>query len=140
MLYDGGPWPSHFENIRDEKVLSFLEQHVWMYPTRPRPVGEHFELNPDLLLAKRLSVHSTNIWDAIKATDLTGLMDAVDQAADTIDKISSTYMGNGVREKVQELRSSHVATFPQGAGFGGYIAGVSALPVGSDWKPIKIRR
>ena len=28
MLYDGGPWPSHFENFRDEKILSFLEQHV----------------------------------------------------------------------------------------------------------------
>ena len=111
-----------------------------MYPTRPRPAGEHFKLNPDLLLAKRLSVHSTNIWDAIKATDLYGLIAAVDQAADTIDEISSTYMGNGVREKVQELRSFQVATFPQGAGFGGYIAGVSTLPVGSDWKPVKIRR
>lgn len=137
--YDGGPWPSELETIRDEKTLKWIEDIVTLEPSVSRPNGEafHLEIKPSYI--KKLSDYTNNLWESIKHRDLEGLVEAVNGCRNSISCFSDTYLANGIKEKVEELHSNGVlATFPQGAGCGGYIACISENP--KERIRVKLRR
>ncbi|MBK8024808.1 MAG: adenylyltransferase/cytidyltransferase family protein [Chloroflexi bacterium] len=129
--YSGDYWPRHIEHVLDEKMLQFVEQHLWLIPLGPR----HDGYNP---LAERL----------ITAEGARALADAADHTWAALLRGDLPAFGAGIRDSFQ----AQIAMFPymvndtilalidqyrdqalgwklSGAGGGGYLILVSDRPI-----------
>lgn len=70
--YDNHFWPEKIETCEDERVLSWLENHLCMIPMEPRRPGCSVVEGKDIneLKVKTLAAAASRCWDAIMDMDL----------------------------------------------------------------------
>ena len=70
--YDNHFWPERIETCEDERVLSWLENHLCMIPMEPRRPGCSVVEGKDIneLKVKTLAAAAARCWDAIMDMDL----------------------------------------------------------------------
>ncbi len=139
--YNGKYWPEKIERVNDERILSWLENHIYMVTLWPRPAGTDLLCNtnvtPDNIVA--LTTAADHCWDAIMNMDIVAFGKAVTESF----KAQITMFPNMVYERIQEVidqyKDSVLGYKLPGAGAGGYLVLVSEKPVPNAMK-LKIRR
>lgn len=142
--YDGHYWPSKIESCHDEKVLSWLEDHVALVPMFPRRPGcsvvEGKDITP--VKVKALTDAAASCWDAILDRNLEAFAKSFRASFDAQVALFPAMMQPGVQEYIDSLKDKVLAWKMLGAGGGGHLLVVlpdnAELPEGA--LPIKIRR
>lgn len=143
-FYDGHFWPSKIETVRDERVLSWLEDHLVLVPMFPRRNGcsvvEGKCVSPEKV--ERLTRAADRCWTSLLAMDLEGFSEAFRDSFEAQLSMFPAMMQPGVEEYISRYGDKALAWKMLGAGGGGHL--LLVLPDGTSRTPemlsIKIRR
>lgn len=124
--YNGRYWPEKIEQLNDDDVLDWLEQHLCLIPIEPRKPGCSVVVGKDITLekVKNLAKAADDCWSAIKSKDLKAFAAAYNSSF-----YSQVAMFPAmIRDNVQKYIDQY-AQYPEvlalkmpGAGGGGYLA------------------
>lgn len=139
--YDGRYWPEKIEQCHDEKILSWLEDHICLVPMFPRRPGcsvvEGKDITPEKVAA--LTGAADRCWDAIMDCDLKRFAKAFADSFDAQVAMFPAMMQPGVQEFIDKWKPVAKAWKMLGAGGGGHLAlVVDEIPEGTI--KVKIRR
>lgn len=139
--YDNHYWPEKIETIHDEEILSWLEQHLCMIPTFPRPEGTSVieGCKIDEVGVKALAAAADACWDAILKRDLQAFAAAFKASFEAQTAMFPAMLSNDVEAWIDRYREQALAWKLSGAGGGGYLALVCEVPPVEAIR-IKIRR
>jgi cytidyltransferase-like protein len=134
-------WPSSFETIQDESILSWLENNLHLIPLDPRQQDYNVLANTNINKesAKALADAALGCWDAIQEKDITKFgkhfLDSfhaqIAMFPNMVDALTTEII-----EKYKHLAKGYKLS---GAGGGGYLILVSDQPIDNAIQ-IKIRR
>ena len=144
--YDGHYWPERIESCLDEKILSWLEEHICLVEMFPRKPGvsviEGSKIDGSGVEA--LTAAADRCWDAIMNCDLERFAEAYRSSFEAQTKMFPSMIRDGVEDYIARysVRPGILALKMAGAGAGGYLALVcndrSCFP--TEATPISIRR
>ncbi len=139
--YDNHYWPEKIETIHDEAILSWLENHLCMIPTFPRPEGTSVieGCKIDAAGVKALAEAAEKCWEAILKRDLKAFAAAFRASFEAQTAMFPAMLANGVEEWIDRYKERALAWKLSGAGAGGYLALVCEVPPVEAIR-IKIRR
>jgi cytidyltransferase-like protein len=141
-FYDRHYWPDKIEVCHDNDILSWLESHICLIPTCPRPDGfsviQETHISADGVQA--LAAAADKCWDAIMAKDLTAFAAAFQASFQAQVAMFPRMMPEQLRPYIEQWRNRVLALKLSGAGGGGYIAAVIDGPLPDGALPITIRR
>jgi cytidyltransferase-like protein len=141
-FYDRHYWPEKIEACHDDKVLSWLEQHICLIPTFPRPNG--FSVIKETHISyegvKALSDAANECWDAIMAMDLEAFARAYQASFEAQISMFPLMMSDEIKRYIDKYGDKILAYKLSGAGGGGYVAAVYDGDMPEGALPITIRR
>lgn len=122
--YNKNYWPEKIESCCDEKILSWLEEHVCMIPMFPRPEGTSVVTGKDITTPKvhALAKAADECWNAILNRDLKAFAKAFQASFDAQIAMFPAMMSNGVQNYIDKYKDKALAWKMSGAGGGGYLA------------------
>jgi len=139
--YDNAFWPKKFESVHDEKIITWLEDHLYMVLLWPREKG--------LDLLKETYINTENVkvlanaaercWDAIMNRDLESFASAFLDSFNAQVKMFPAMVNNDVQRAIDEYKDGALGWKLAGAGGGGYMILVSEKPIKGAMR-IKVRR
>lgn len=139
--YNDKYWPTAFESIHDEDILTWLEEHIYMVLLWPRKNG--------LDLLKETYINETNVkaltsaaddaWEAIKEKDLKGFSEAFLKSFEAQTTMFPAMVDEDVAAAIEPYKKDALAWKLAGAGGGGYLILIAEKPI-EDAMRIKIRR
>lgn len=139
--YDNAYWPLEFESVHDDKILNWLEDHLYMVLLWPREKG--------LDLLKETYINTENVqqlaeaadrcWEAIKEQNLETFAQSFLDSFNAQVRMFPAMINTKVQKAIDEYRDGALAWKLAGAGGGGYMILVSEKPVKGAMK-IKVRR
>ena len=141
--YDGHYWPSRIESCHDEKVLTWLEEHIVLVPLFPRRPGCSVVEGKDINKTKvsRLTDAAERCWNAMLECDLDAFANAFRDSFNAQIAMFPAMMQPGVSEYIVRWSKNALAWKMLGAGGGGYLALVVDKALDDpDIIRIKIRR
>lgn len=124
--YDNHFWPEKIETCEDEKILSWLEDHLCMIPMDPRRPGcsvvEGKDINEPKV--KALASAASRCWDAIMDMDLDAFASAYTASFDAQVAMFPAMIQGCVQSYIDKYGSMDevLAWKMPGAGGGGYLA------------------
>jgi cytidyltransferase-like protein len=140
--YDKHYWPEKIESCQDEKILSWLEQHICLIPMFPRPAGcsviEGCKITEEGV--KALSSAAADCWNAIMNMDLQAFAKSYQASFEAQIAMFPAMMSYKVAEYIDQYRDKVLAWKMSGAGGGGYLAVVYDGEKPEAGVPIAIRR
>ena len=122
--YDNHFWPEKIESCQDEKVLSWLENHLVMIPMEPRRPGCSVIEGKDITepKVKALADAADNCWQAILARDLDAFARSYRASFDAQVAMFPAMIQGCVQSYIDKYRNEVLAWKLPGAGGGGYLA------------------
>lgn len=122
--YDRSYWPEKIESCLDEKILTWLEEHVCMIPMFPRPEGCSVVKGKDITAEKvhALSKAADECWDAIMTRDLNAFAKAYQASFEAQISMFPGMMSHEIQEYIDKYKDKALAWKLSGAGGGGYLA------------------
>ena len=122
--YNNRFWPEKIEVCSDEKVLSWLEDHLVMIPMEPRRPGCSVVEGKDITAPKvqALAAAADQCWDAILARDLDAFAAAYRASFEAQVAMFPAMVQGCVQSYIDKYRESVLAWKMPGAGGGGYLA------------------
>jgi hypothetical protein len=139
--YDGKYWPSRIESCYDEKVLQWLENHIYMVLLWPRPAG--FNPVPGARLNEEnvgyLTHAAEKCWDAILDRDLQRFARHYRESFEAQIRLFPSMVNPDIQRVMDTYKDTALAWKLAGAGGGGYLVLVAEKPVPGTMH-IKIRR
>lgn len=139
--YNNHYWPEQIETIHDEAILRWLEQHLCLIPTFPRPEGTSVVegCKIDEAGVKALAAAADQCWEAILKRDLQAFAAAYQASFEAQVAMFPAMVSEEVQRWIDRYRDQAVAWKLSGAGAGGYLALVCEVPPVEAIR-IKIRR
>lgn len=141
LNYDGGYWIEDYDNVLNENVLSWLEEHIYLVELSPR-VGEFDVLsntNINEENAKKLSIASDKVWESINTFDLESFGKYFTDAFQSQIRMFPNMVNKEILEIVDSYKDNILGWKLSGAGGGGYLVLISDKPIENSIK-INIRR
>ena len=139
--YNAEYWPDQFESIHNEKILAWLEEHIYMVLLWPRKKGldllQTTHINKENV--KRLASASEQAWKAIQEMNLSDFAKAFSDSFNAQKAIFPAMVDDDINAAIDKYKHEALAWKLAGAGGGGYLILVSEKPVNGAMK-IKIRR
>jgi len=140
-FYEGEYWPTRIESCHDERVLSWLEEHLYMVTLWPREPGL------DLLSTAKIDQEGAGLlteaadccWEAILARDLDGFARHYLDSFHAQTRMFPAMLSPDIQKVIDQYSDQARAWKLSGAGGGGYLAIVADEPVEGAMK-LKIRR
>lgn len=124
--YDNHFWPEKIETCEDEKVLSWLENHLCMIPMEPRQPGCSVVTGMDITESKvrDLVVAADECWNAILRTDLEGFAASYKASFNAQVAMFPAMIQGCVQSYIDKYGAMEdvLAWKMPGAGGGGYLA------------------
>lgn len=140
--YDNCYWPKKIEQVHDEAVLSWLEQHMCLVPMFERRPGVSVVEGKDITSEKvaALAGAAERCWSAILDRDLEAFARAYADSFNAQIAMFPAMMQPGVQEFIDVWKRRGALAWKMcGAGGGGHLAlVVDKIPEGVI--PIKVRR
>jgi cytidyltransferase-like protein len=122
--YNGKFWPESIESCKDEKILSWLEQHLIMIPMEPRCIGcsvvEGSEITKEKVIA--LAAAAVRCWKSIYTLDLKGFAQSYQDSFNAQIAMFPAMIQGSVQSYIDKYRDVVMAYKMPGAGGGGYLA------------------
>lgn len=141
LNYNGGYWPESIESVRDEAVLSWLEQHLWLISLGPRQsdynVLDNTHITPSCVQC--LADAANAVWQAILNRDCAAFGEACRDSFEAQIAMFPNMVDDGIRALIEQYKNQARGWKLSGAGGGGYLVLVSDTPVERAIK-VKIRR
>ena len=140
-FYSGEYWPDKIEKIYDEKILNWLESHIYMVTLWPRPDGTDLLSNTIITKEniKTLAKAADDCWKAINDMDLMNFGKAFKRSFDAQVRIFPNMINDQVEKAINKYKQKAIGWKLSGAGAGGYLVLVSGKPIEYAMK-LKIRR
>ena len=122
--YDGRFWPEKIETCSDERVLSWLEDHLVMIPMEPRRPGCSVIEGKDITEVKvrALADAADRCWAAVLARDLPAFAAAYRDSFEAQVAMFPAMIQGCVPEYIRQYGNRVLAYKMPGAGGGGYLA------------------
>lgn len=124
--YDNHFWPEKVETCEDEKILSWLENHLCMIPMDPRRPGCSVVDGMDITKVKvqALASAADDCWDAIMSMDLEGFASAYKASFNAQTAMFPAMIQGCVQSYIDKysIYDDVLAWKMPGAGGGGYLA------------------
>ena len=134
--------PYAIEKTRDNNVLEWLEKHLFLKLTHPRPAGYQVFAGTETYPVEKLREYaetSDRTWSAIQDKNLANLIDCVNTTRKLQQKLIPGYISKAVAQELERLQAGGMGCKLMGAGGAGYVLVVSdEQPANS--KKIVIRR
>ncbi|MFH1009516.1 MAG: adenylyltransferase/cytidyltransferase family protein [Candidatus Latescibacterota bacterium] len=129
--YEGTYWPTRIDHVRDETVLQFIEQSIYLKPLGPRHAGYEVLSNTHITKAgaSALATASENCWQAILRKDLQGFGRFAREAFEAQIALYPNMMNPMARELIQQVKDKALGWKLSGAGGGGYLILVAEKPI-----------
>ena len=139
--YTGEYWPEKIISVHDEKILSWLEEHLFLITLGPRVAGYDVLDNTkiDFPNAKSLKDAADGCWDAILKTDLELFGKNFRESFEAQIKMFPNMVYDEIFEIIERYKKVSYGWKLSGAGGGGYIIFVADKGIPGSIK-IKIRR
>ena len=139
--YDTGYWPKKIETCYDEKILSWIEDHLFMVLLWPRPAGFSplvgSQINEENV--KALTAAAEQCWPAILNRDLPNFAKFFKASFDAQVKLFPSMYNDEIDKVVTSYRNHALAWKLAGAGGGGYLALLAEKQIPGTMR-VKIRR
>jgi cytidyltransferase-like protein len=141
LMYRGQYWPERITTVMEPGVLEFVESHIQMVFSGPRPPQFDVlsEKHIDAARAGALAEAAGSCWEAIVRADLPSFGRAMTESFNA----QVAMFPRMVTPEIQQIISAHAGQTLghkiTGAGGGGYVVFVSERPI-EGAVPIKIRR
>ncbi len=139
--YDANYWPTQFESIHDEDILSWLEDHIYMVLLWPRK--NDLDLLKETYINKentmKLTQASELAWQAIKEKNLADFSKAFAASFEAQQTMFPAMVDDEINAAIDKYKKDALAWKLAGAGGGGYLILVAEQPIKGAMK-IKIRR
>jgi len=139
--YDNAFWPKKFESVHDEKIINWLEEHLFMVLLWPREKG--------LDLLKETCINTENVkalanaaercWEAIMNRNLESFASAFLDSFNAQVKMFPAMVNSEVQRAIDEYKDGALGWKLAGAGGGGYMILISEKPIKGAMR-IKVRR
>ena len=124
--YNGRYWPEKIEQLNDDDVLDWLEQHLCLIPIEPRKPGCSVVTGKDVTLekVKDLAKAADECWAAIKVKDLNAFAAAYNSSFAAQVAMFPAMIRDNVQKYIdQYIQYPEVLALKMpGAGGGGYLA------------------
>jgi cytidyltransferase-like protein len=139
--YDGQYWPEKITSQPDEKILKWIEQHLYLVPLGPRPSGFDVFKSKDIRPSKvrALAAAADGCWNAIQKMDVREFGRQFRASYEAQVAMFPQMTNPAINEMIGEYRAKSLGWKLSGAGGGGYLVLVSPQPVAGAIQ-LKIRR
>ena len=139
--YAGNYWPEKITPQRDEKILRWLENHLYLIPLGPRgPKYDVFKgksITPSKVRA--LAQAADGCWQAIQKMDLNEFGRQFRASFEAQIALFPAMSDPAIKKMIRHYEKTALGWKLSGAGGGGYLVLVSKTPV-PDALQLKIRR
>ena len=139
--YDGRYWPVDIEQIMDEDILSWIENHLYLITLGPREsdfdVLENTDITP--ANAKALKTAAEGCWNAILSKNLDEFGAYFTASFEAQIKMFPNMVYGEIFSVIEKYKGISCGWKLSGAGGGGYLIFVAPKPIEGAIK-IKIRR
>lgn len=139
--YRGGYWPEKITTQSDEKILGWIEKHLYLVPLGPRPAGYNVFKGKSITPAKAraLAAAADGCWQAVHKMDLAEFGRQF-RASYEAQAAMFPEMSNAViRKMIRQYQDKCSGWKLSGAGGGGYLVLVSRENIPGAIR-LKIRR
>jgi len=141
LNYNGDYWPDSIETCLDEKILSWIEHHLYFLSLSPR------QSNYDVLAstvinrqnAKALAEATQSLWEAVLKMDPKAFGTHFRRSFEAQTAMFPNMVNDEVKKMIGEYGDKALGWKLSGAGGGGYLVLVSEKEVSGSIK-IRIRR
>lgn len=140
--FDNGYTPYGIEKITNDKTLNWLEKHLFLKFTQPRPEGYKVYTGKEkfpIQALKKYSQISEDTWQAIKSRDLQLLIKSVNSTCSIQEQLVDGYISEETKPEIEDLKNKGYGAKLMGAGGHGYIMCVGATKP-ENATTIKIRK
>lgn len=122
--YNGKFWPEKIDSCNDERVLSWLEQHLVLIPIDERCPNCSVVEGKDIIKSKveQLTIAANNCWQAIMSMDLEGFAEAYQNSFKAQISMFPAMIQGTVQSYIDNYKDKVKAYKMPGAGGGGYLA------------------
>ncbi|MBM3436355.1 MAG: adenylyltransferase/cytidyltransferase family protein [Bacteroidetes bacterium] len=139
--YSGDYWPESIQSCNDDKVLDWLEQHLWFLPLVPR--NHDFQVlaktNINASNAKAMADAAINTWNAIQKKDPVQFGNHFRESFEAQIAMFPGMVNDEVSGTIEKYRKHALGWKLSGAGGGGYLVLISEKEIAGTFC-IKIRR
>jgi cytidyltransferase-like protein len=139
--YDGSYWPVKVSSIHDDKILDWLEKHLYLVTLDPRgpeyDVLQNTRINPENAAA--LADAAENCWKAALNFDLKAFGNYFRKSFEAQIVMFPNMIDDFIHKTINKYKDKAYGWKISGAGGGGYLILVAGEPI-SDAMQIKIRR
>lgn len=141
LHYTGGYWPESIQSIHDEKVLQWLETHLYLIALGPRESDFAVlkDTSIDRARAEELAFHAGKCWEALIAQDITAAGKHMTSSFNAQLSMFPRMADDEIMAFIRRYASACAGYKLSGAGGGGYLIMLSEQPIENAMK-IKIRR
>lgn len=134
-------WPDDFEIVDDEKILGWLEEHIYMVTLWPRP--PHYDATGGAAVTpanvRNLTSAADRCFEAIMQRDLQAFGKAFLDSFEGQTTLFPNTLNDEIRKVIDGYRDRALGWKLSGAGGGGYLILIAEDPVPNAIR-IKIRR
>lgn len=123
LHYNGGYWPERIDNVNDEEVLRFIEEHLQLIPLSPRQ-GDFNVLSGTRISedgARALAEAAEACWNAVSAKDASAFGAAVRSSFEAQVAMFPNMVDATVRDTIARYADIASGWKLSGAGGGGYL-------------------
>ncbi len=141
LFYQNNHWPSKIESVHDEKILSWIEEHLFLLPLGPRE-SDYNVLDKTFISdegAATLALAADDCWQAIQEMNIDKFGEAFIQSFNAQVKMFPNMVDEFIKETIDKYKNLCKGYKLSGAGGGGYLILVNDRAIEGTFK-IKIRR
>jgi cytidyltransferase-like protein len=139
--YRGEYWPEKITSRHDEKILAWIEQHLYLVPLDPRPSGFDVFKGKSITPSKvrALAAAADGCWNAIQKMNLEAFGRHFRASYEAQIGMFPEMTSSAINKMIREYGKQSLGWKLSGAGGGGYLVLVSRQPVPGAIQ-LKIRR
>lgn len=142
LEYNANYWPAHIDSIpKDDKVLKFIEDHLWLIPLDRRGQGysPYDGKNIYKEAVMELAQAADDCWNAVQACDYEAFGKSIRDCFEAQIKLFPNTAPAEIMEQIDRYKDQAIGWKLSGAGGGGYLVLVSDKEIPNALK-IRIRR
>ena len=131
LFFDNNYWPYKIESIIDEDILRWLQSHVFLKKTKPRPKNYEVITGVENFNKKLIQVQANLgdiIWNSIQNKDLNSLGIGINSVHENQKSIIPGYESKYIRDIIMDTLKHHIGCKIMGAGGYGYVMVVTDSP------------